>query len=400
MAASHISGPSLILPTDSSAEMGPSVVYQGFCIPDVRQPYRNGVTGAGRIFSFPNSPYVTFIEAAPSPASPAGIAAAQPATSGTPMALASAAAAGIAPNAPILPPGASPSAVVKALALDAGFAVAATTAGSAVLTMPVAALALYPRIQPGLSLAIAAGAGSTWLFATVLSVSGTSVTVSSPMGATLAAAPVALANATKRNDETPVSITAYQTAGAAAVFDPRSGAARGVSVTSGGAGDTGWTATVRGWDVFMNPMAEAIPVTAAGVAYGKKAFKYIASVTPTRAGGGTSTGTIAVGTSDLFGLAMRSDAWEHLTVHWGGAAVPTSGGWTSADLTTPATGATGDVRGTLQLSAAGPSGTFVAGGAPDGTRRLVVSMKVPADNLLYATFANPAPLFGAAQFAG
>ena len=400
MAASHISGPSIVLPTDSSPETGPSVIYQGVCIPDVRMPYRNGVTGAGRIFSFPNNPNVTFVDAAPAAANPAGIAAAQPATSGTPLTLANAASPGIAPNAPILQPGSSPSAVMKALGLDAGFAVAATTAGSAVLTVPAATLALFSRIRPGLSLAIAAGANSTWQFATILSVSGTSVTVSVPMGATLPAAPIALANGSTRNDEPPVAITPYQTAGAAAVFDPRSGLARGVSVTSAAAGDAGFSVTVRGFDVFMQPMTEVVAVTGGGVAYGKKAFKYIVSATPSKAGGGAAAGTLSIGTSDLFGFAMRSDAWEYLAAHWAGAAVATSAGWTPADTTGPATGGTGDVRGTVQLSAAGPGGAFVAGGAPDGTRRLVVSMRVPSDNLLYADRGNPAPLFGATQFAG
>jgi len=404
MAATHSAGPDVIfgnLPTSggSNPEAGPSITYQGDCIPDVRQPYNPGVTGKGRVFCFVDSPYIVFVDAAPSAAAPAGIAPAQAATSGIPMALA-APSPGIGPNMPLVPFGQSMSGVnvLKVLALDPGFTTASTTAGSPVVI--VANIALYSRVLPGLAVVIAAGAANTWQVVTVLSVSGNNVTLSAPMGATVAAAPVTLANGTGRNDETPIAVTAYQTAGAAAVYDARSGVSRGVSVTSANAADAGWTVTVRGYDMFMGAMTEIVTVAAGAVAYGRKPFKYIASVTPLKAGGGATAGTLSIGTSDLFGFAMRSDAWEYINAFWAGNFLTASTGWTAADLTTPATGVTGAVRGTLQVSAAGPSGSFAAGGAANGVRRLAIQMTVPSDNLLYATIANPAPLFGPAQFSG
>lgn len=401
MTTTHFAGPLSVggFP-DSNPDAGPSIFWDGIVIADVRRPYNPGVTGPGRIYAFTSNPTVQFVDAAPAPASATGIAPAQTATFGTKLTLAPAASPGIAPGAPVVPFGLSSSAVVKATALDAAFVLAATVAGSPVLTIPQATLALFPRLRQGLSLAVAAGANGTWAFGTVLSVLGSAVTLSAPMGATLPAAPVALANGSARNDEPPVALAAYQTAGAAAVFDPRSGLARGVSVTAAAAGDAGATVTVAGLDIYMQPMAEVLAVAGAGITYGKKAFKYVTSVTPNKAGGGAAAGTFAVGTSDLFGLAMRSDAWEYLAIQWGGAGIGSNAGWVPADTTAPATGTTGDVRGTLQLSAAGPGATFVAGGAPDGIRRLIVSMRVPSDNLLYATAQNPAPLFGTPQFAG
>ena len=211
---------------------------------------------------------------------------------------------------------------------------------------------------------------------------------------------MALANGTRRNDEPAVAITAYQTAGAAAVYDPRSGLTRGTSVTSTSPSDTGWTVAVRGWDVYMQPMTEVLTVVANGTSYGRKPMKYIGSVTPLKTGGGSTTGTLSIGTSDLFGFALRSDAWEYMNAYWAGNFLSISTGWTAADTTTPATATTGAVRGTLQVSAIGPSASFAAGGAADGTKRLGIYMTIPSDNLFYATTANPAPLFGPAQFAG
>jgi hypothetical protein len=107
--------------------------------------------------------------------------------------------------------------------------------------------------------------------------------------------------------------------GAMRGFEAIAGVARGVSVTSNNAGDTGWTMTVAGYDIYGAAMSEAIAVTANSVAYGKKAFKFVKSCTPTKGGGGSSTGTLSVGTSDVIGLPLRSDYFEDTLIHWNAA---------------------------------------------------------------------------------
>jgi hypothetical protein len=69
--------------------------------------------------------------------------------------------------------------------------------------------------------------------------------------------------------------------------------------------------------------------------------------------------------------------------------------WVVADSTSPATQTTGDVRGTIQVGAAGGGASTAA--APDGTKRLAVFMSVPAYNAINSTNLNPVTLTGVAQ---
>lgn len=140
------------------------------------------------------------------------------------------------------------------------------------------------------------------------------------------------------------------------LWDPGKSVARNVRITTN-ADDTGGFYTVAGYDIYGFPMSERITGVSSGVAAGKKAFKYIASVTPS----GTIASTLAsVGTGDVYGLPIRVDRLPYTTVWWNNAANP-AGTFVAADATSPATTTTGDVRG-----------TYLVPSASDGTKRLVV----------------------------
>lgn len=151
------------------------------------------------------------------------------------------------------------------------------------------------------------------------------------------------------------------------VWDPTKAISRNLRITSVG-NDSGATFTVRGYDLYGQPMTETITGANAGIAAGVKAWKYIASITPA----GTLSGSnVSVGTGDVFGLPLRADHWGDLTVFWNSALITAATGFTAAVTTDPATAITGDVRGTYAVQAT----------ASDGTRRLQLFLTPKPANL-------------------
>ena len=401
MAATHSSGPDVIygVPYDSNAnsagsnpDAGPSVTYQGDCVLDVRFPYQPGITGQGRVPAFLDSPYIVMVDAIPTAAGTLVVSNAT-ATSGTPLPLLAVSVLNNLVNVPLLPFGAGLSSVVTGLGLDMGFATVTTTAGSsvAVLSAPnnIAVVGQNVLVQQG----------TTFIGATIAAVAadGVTLTLSAAMTVTGAGKYILAGNGSGQRNVVPSYFTPYLLAGAALVFDATEALARGLAVTSNNAADTGWTVKVSGYDLYGVPMSETIAVTAGGTAYGRKAFKFVTSAVPTKSAGAVSTGVMSVSTSDVIGFSMRSDKWEYLNCYWAGAFLTVSNGWLAADPTNPATSTTGDVRGTLQLSAAGQSGTYATGGASNNVRRLAVFQTLASAALTAATPQNPAPLFGVTQ---
>lgn len=96
------------------------------------------------------------------------------------------------------------------------------------------------------------------------------------------------------------------------MWDPTKAVARNVRITSG-SDDSGITFTVSGYDLYGYPMSEAITGANAGIASGKKAFKYISAITHT----GSVAGTVKAGTGDVYGLPLRADRAPYLEVWWG-----------------------------------------------------------------------------------
>ena len=127
---------------------------------------------------------------------------------------------------------------------------------------------------------------------------------------------------------------------------------------------TARTITISGYDYFGQPMTEAITVATAGTAKsGKKAFYQIASATIN----GSAT-AVTIGTTDILGLPVRAiDAGYVVKVGWNNTLAQDTGTFVAADMTTPATSTTGDVRG-----------TYTPSSASDGIKRLVMTIAIPA----------------------
>lgn len=138
--------------------------------------------------------------------------------------------------------------------------------------------------------------------------------------------------------------------GAIALYDPTKMAARNVQIASVG-NDSTATFTVRGYDVYGYAMSETITGANAGTAAGKKAFKFVSSITPA----GTLSGSnVSAGQGDTYGFPLRTDSFAYVYIVWANSAVTSSatGTFTYADTTNPATSTTGDVRGTWKTNSA------------------------------------------------
>jgi len=180
-------------------------------------------------------------------------------------------------------------------------------------------------------------------------------------------------------------LVSFGSAGTVQIWDPTKAISRAVRVTSVG-NDSTATFTVRGYDIYGYPLTETITGANAGVAAGKKAFKYIASVTPA----GTLSGSnVSVGTSDVYGFPIYSAAFVPGTeadvgISWSGAGITATTGYTAGDTTSPATATTGDVRG-----------SYATQSASDGSKRLCITQS-PA----LANIGSVTGLFGQTNYAG
>src|SRR5215475_1339569 len=151
------------------------------------------------------------------------------------------------------------------------------------------------------------------------------------------------------------------------LWDPAKLIGRAVQARTAGSGAGTVTLTVNGYDVYGQPLSENITYSGSSNTRvnGKKAFKYINSCTVN--GAGTNIG---VGTTDIFGFPLRSDALLFYTrLWWNAAEITATTGYVAADTTT-ATATTGDVRGTYAVQS-----------ASDGSKRLQIAMIIPPSNL-------------------
>lgn len=140
---------------------------------------------------------------------------------------------------------------------------------------------------------------------------------------------------------------------------------RAVSITIGTGTIADTAITVSGLDVYGEAMSEVIQTgtTQSTTVNGKKAFFQVTQV----AVAGDCGGTVAVGTTDILGSPVRiTDAGYIARSGWAGALADDAGTFVAA-VTTTATTTSGDVRG-----------TYVPSSAPNGTRRLVFGILLPA----------------------
>lgn len=140
---------------------------------------------------------------------------------------------------------------------------------------------------------------------------------------------------------------------------------RAVSITIGAGTIADTAVTVSGFDYYGQAMSEVIQTgtTQSTTVNGLKAFYQVSQV----AIGGDCGATIAVGTSDVLGIPVRvTDAGYIASVGWNNTLARNAGTFVAA-VTLTATTTTGDVRG-----------TYTPSSVPDGIRRLVMGILLPA----------------------
>jgi len=140
---------------------------------------------------------------------------------------------------------------------------------------------------------------------------------------------------------------------------------RAISVTIGTGTIVDTAITVTGLDVYGQAMTDVIQTgtVQSTTVNGEKAFFQVTGV----AVAGAVGGTVAVGTSDVLGSPVRiTDAGYIARAGWNNTLADDAGTFVAA-VTTTATTTSGDVRG-----------TYVPSSAPNGTRRLVMGILVPA----------------------
>jgi hypothetical protein len=248
---------------------------------------------------------------------------------------------------------------------------------SALSTTSMAA-AQVPTAGTALTLVTATGAGITVL-ASALTVWSSGNVV--PAGALAIDGPPTLIAAI---DSLPNLATGNATL---MFYSPATTAARNVQIASAG-NDSAATFTVAGYDVYGFPMHEAITGANVGTAQGKKAFKFVVSITPS----GTLSGSnVSAGQGDKYGFNLKATNVGYTSIWWNGVQAAntttpfgTASAYTFADTTNPATSTTGDVRGTIYVGTATPS---------NGTDRLTIII-APSMISLSGTYG----LYGVTQF--
>jgi hypothetical protein len=403
---------------------GPDVIFQGAATLDPRWNTSIGqALGFGKIYSVLENPYSIVANWIPIALSNTRLF---PATVGAPGTLVlNGQGIGVTPNLPILPltkvagvTNASGSTEfqtnsvytsaapvlgnqVLVTALDAGFGYCTTTSGSATVTLiqepGYQAASVERDFYPGQQIWIGgagAASGQVPLFCSVVSVSGLSLTISTPALASVSNTQVGTADLSGQgNVAGTVGFYAwpFYKAGVVAVLDPKQTTARAINATGTAAGQNGCTLTISGFDVYGAPMSEVITLTGAATVAGKKAWKYISSIVAANGTGTLSTGNVSVGTTDVYGFPYKQDLWEFLDIWVNATYITANTGFVQAVITNPATSVTGDVRGTYALQSASTGNGAGAG------LRVVVAQTLEHINLFGSNNINFQQLYGVAQ---
>lgn len=152
--------------------------------------------------------------------------------------------------------------------------------------------------------------------------------------------------------------------GAVGVADPTKALARGVAIAAQN-GSGGGTVLISGADLYGNPQTDLVTAVSNTTVNSLKAFKFIYSITPQFT---DASHTLSAGIADVYGLPLRADVYGYVISTFNNAPVTTPT-FVAADTTSPATNATGDVRGTIAVTA-------------DGTKRLQVMQGISPANAL------------------
>lgn len=411
MAESNFRGPLVNMggmeDSTSSPFDGPSLSYQGIGIFDPRfNPYlKDGMT-PGRAPAFMLSPFFVVTDNIPSTISSGMIVTtAQSAVTAQAFTLNTTSAGGSAAGVPswtygipIIPLGTTT--VTTVGALDFGFTTGTTVAASSTV---VVVDSTFFKASRWYVIGGAGNAGNSTSLITqcTVIVNGTTININPVAVGALTHAPIGNANlqtellppATNFGPATASANAAlpYQRGGMASFFDPLEGISRNITVKGNTTNATG-SFLVTGFDIYGAAMSELITASGTTTIGGKKAFKYV-SVVSTNAT--SATGTYNVGFGDIFGVNLRADRFETLTVVWNGLGLTAQAGYTAAFSSSLSTNTTGDVRGTLAVS----SFTAFNAAASNGTGRLFIGVDVPLMNVLNAVAGSTSAtaLFGAAQ---
>lgn len=398
---------------------GPSTFYQGTGMPDLRSaPFAKDGFRPGQQPAFLSGGSIILLDQIPQAMKTNVIAAAQVMTAALAVTLVTTQAAGVASAAnvaigvPIVPLGTT--VATFAMALDFGFTTGTTATNST--TVVVVDSTVFRQNQ----WIVIGGAGNSSASRSLVTqvqsaVNATTIQISPAAATVLQNAPIGQANlwgstllplATQFGPSAPTA-TGHAFGGAieaglARAYNPREMLGRTIQIQASTALVSAYSAIVSGWDAWGVPMTENL-TAAAGVTtfMGKKAFKYIGSITSGTTNGATQL--VSVGLGEAFGFPVRSDAWEHLRISWNGAAATNFNGYV-AGVTSPATSSTGDVRGTIMVSTAIITSTFAGAVATsfsvattNGTGRLTVVMDIPPQQMVLGTPINQTPMFGVTQ---
>lgn len=398
---------------------GPSLFYQAAGFPDLRSaPFAKDGFRPGQQPAFVGNPLI-LLDNIPQKLATNVIATGQVMTAALAVTLVTTQAAGLASAAnvavgvPIVPLGTTV-ATFAAIAIDFGFTTGTTASNSS--TVVVVDSTLFRQGQWIVVGGAANASASRSLITQVMSSpNATTIQVSPVAATTLANVPIGQANlwgSSLLPSATPFGPSAAVPnahafggaieAGLARVYNPREMLGRTIQIQASTALVSAYSAIVSGWDAWGVPMTENL-TAAAGVTtfMGKKAFKYISSITS----GTTNAATqlVSVGLGEAFGFPVRMDAWEYLHISWNGATSTNNNGFV-AGVTSPATSSTGDVRGTIMVSTAiitssfaGAIATSFSIATTNGTGRLTVVASIPPMQTVLGTPINQTPMFGVAQ---
>lgn len=137
---------------------------------------------------------------------------------------------------------------------------------------------------------------------------------------------------------------------------------RCVTVTAAGANAA--TFTIYGYDLYGQAMSQLIAAPSTSTVATTKAFKTVTRIAISAAAGSA----ITAGFNDKLGLPLRvTDVGYVTSVKWAAALAADAGTFVAADTTSPATTSTTDVRG-----------CYTPSSAANGTRRLVMTIALPA----------------------
>lgn len=137
---------------------------------------------------------------------------------------------------------------------------------------------------------------------------------------------------------------------------------RCVTVTAAGANAA--TFIIYGYDQYGQSMSQAIAAPSTSTVATTKAFKTVTRIAISGAAGSA----ITAGFNDKLGLPLRvTDVGYVVSVKWAATLAADAGTFVAADTTSPATTSTTDVRG-----------CYTPSSAANGTRRLVMTIALPA----------------------